>query len=95
MRWTELMQQQDAFAAAIRKEDGISFVGDPYVKGFRNRIDSNIIHLYFDDGDSVLITQPTCRVRLSRLSVMGGTAMEIAVQFASCTQRICPGIAGI
>ena len=34
MRWTELMQQQDAFAAAIRKEDGISFVGDPYVKGF-------------------------------------------------------------
>lgn len=52
MRWTELMQQQDAFAAAIRKEDGISFVGDPYVKEFRNRIDSNIIHLYFDDGDS-------------------------------------------
>lgn len=52
MRWTELMQQQDAFATAIRKEDGISFVGDPYVKGFRNRIDSNIIHLYFDDGDS-------------------------------------------
>lgn len=52
MRWKELMQQQDAFAAAIRKEDGISFAGDPYVKGFRNRIDSNIIHLYFDDGDS-------------------------------------------
>lgn len=31
--------------------------------------------------NTVLITQPTCRVRLSQLSVIGGTAMEIAVQF--------------
>ena len=46
------MQQQDAFAAAIREETGIAFAANPYVKGFRNRIDSNIIHLYFDDGNS-------------------------------------------
>lgn len=52
MRWKELMQQQDAFAAAIREETGIAFAANPYVKGFRNRIDSNIIHLYFDDGNS-------------------------------------------
>ena len=52
MRWQELMQQQDAFAAAIRKENGLTFAADPYIKGFRNRLDPDIIHLYFDDGNS-------------------------------------------
>lgn len=52
MRWKELMQQQDDFAAEIRKQDAIKFASNPYIKAFRNRLDPNIIHLYFDDGNS-------------------------------------------
>ena len=33
----------------------------------------------FFTENTLLITRPTCRVRLSQLSVIGGTAMEIAV----------------
>jgi len=52
MRWKELMQQQDDFAVEIRKQDAIKFASNPFIKAFRNRLDPNIIHLYFDDGNS-------------------------------------------
>ena len=52
MRWKELMQQQDAFAVKIRKESGIAFAENPYIKGFRSELDPDMIHLYFDDGNS-------------------------------------------
>lgn len=52
MRWKELMQQQDDFAAEIRKQDAIKFASNSFIKAFCNRLDPNIIHLYFDDGNS-------------------------------------------